>query len=637
MRKTFKIIGWTLGVVVVLFVVAAGAALLLVNSEFVRAQIENHANAVSGRKTKIGDLAIHWGRTTQIRLGDVEVSNADWGKADHMFKAQEIAVDIELMPLLHGNIVLPQLHLVKPELYLERNDKDESNWSMKESPAAAGVAQQAAPSHREETPEIGQLAIDGGVIGYLDPKRKLALKGTVQTATGQAGAQPQAQLSLNGNLEGQPLTVSFIGGSILMLRDTKQPYPLNLDIHYGDTHLTAKGTMDEPFQYQGADIQLSLSGPNLADVYPLLGIPGPPTPPYTLSGKLDHAPNTWRLSNMAAHVGNSDIAGTIDIDQRVKPARLVAKLESDHLAFADLAPLVGASPGTQGPVSAEQKATGQKLKAEGNLFPDTPMHTERLRAMNMDVTLNAHHLTAPSYLPAQSIDARVQVQDGRALVDPFEMGFGGGTVAGKLEIDAKPDMPKVGADLNLSNIELGAFFKGSRFFDTTKGSVQGRVALAGDGKSLAQVMGTANGKIQFAMTNGSISSLMVSLAGLQIVDALVLYVTGDNRIPIRCTLGELDFDRGAISFHNTLMDTTKSVLHFSGQAELGSQAIDSKITADPKQFSLMDLHAPIDIEGKIRKPDISIGRAIPIPTPDFGGAGDVDCDARIHSLLADKR
>lgn len=190
------------------------------------------------------------------------------------------------------------------------------------------------------------------------------------------------------------------------------------------------------------------------------------------------------------------------------------------------------------------------------------------------------------------------------------------------------------ADLDIKEVELGTFFRGSRFFDTTKGKVQGRIDLAGNGKSLAQVMGTADGKIGVAMADGSVSSLMVSLAGLQIADALVLYITGDNRIPIRCALGRLDFDHGIVAFGDTLMDTRQSVLHFDGRADLNTQVVGTKITAEPKKFDVLDLHGPIMVQGKIRKPDISLGRLIPIPTPDLGGAKDVDCDVRIQRLWA---
>jgi AsmA family protein len=218
----------------------------------------------------------------------------------------------------------------------------------------------------------------------------------------------------------------------------------------------------------------------------------------------------------------------------------------------------------------------------------------------------------------------------------LNMTWGGGKVVGELAIDARTDNPITQANLRVQDVDLASFFRGSRFFDTTKGNIDGHIRLVGNGRSLAQVMGTANGNIAAAMAGGTISGLMVSLAGLQIGNALVLYITGDNRIPLQCALGRLNFNHGIVSVERTLIDTRKSVLHFEGEAALDSQVVKSRITADTKQFDLLDLHAPVLIEGKIRSPAISIGRKIPIPTPDFGGAKDVDCKELTDELLASK-
>jgi uncharacterized protein involved in outer membrane biogenesis len=635
-RRSLKIIGWSVGVLVLLIGLVGMAAYVFVTSEFLRAQIENHANAVAGRKTKIARISVDWGWTPHVHLDNVELSNADWGKADHMFKVAEIELDIRLWPLLHGDIVLPRLMLRKPELYLERSAQDESNWSPNESPVANAAVKQVQPQHRHQTPLIGRLEIMDGHVGYIDQKRKLDLSGAISTATGQAGAEPEARLSLEGRLEGQPLTLQFVGGSALMLRETDKPYPVDLDVAYGETRLNVKGTIQDPFQYTGADLQLSLAGPDLSEIFPLLRIPGPPTPPYRISGKLYREPDIWRVTDMAWYAGDSDLSGDVAIDQRSKPSVLTAHLVSQHLAFADLAPLVGATPGKTGNVSRQQAQTEARLEARGELFPDVPLHVERLRAMNMDVSLDAKRVVAPSYLPMQSLTARVQVENGRAIVRPLDVGFGGGKVAGELSVDAATDTPTTRVNLRFDGVELAAFFRGSRFFHTTDGRLRGRIVLVGAGRSLAQVMGSADGDVVTTMAGGSVSGLMVSLADLQIGSALVLYITGDNRIPIRCAIGRLKFEHGLVAFDKTLMDTQKSVLHFDGTAALKTQKLQSKVTADTKQFDLLDLHSPVLIEGKIRSPSISLGRKIPIPTPDFGGAKDADCGELTRELWAAK-
>src|SRR4029077_2919961 len=209
--------------------------------------------------------------------------------------------------LLGGHIVLPRLTLEAPELSLERNDKGELNWSFEQSPAAATVAKQIAPEERSDAPIIGQLKIENGHVAYRDSKRRLELDGTVTTAIGKAPGSDQAELKLKGQLEAKPLTLHFIGGSILALRDDKTPYPLKLDVVFGPTKLSLEGTVQDPFQFKGADVRLSLSGQDLADIFPLLGVPGPPTPPYRMLGKLHREQGIWRLDDMKWHVGESDL------------------------------------------------------------------------------------------------------------------------------------------------------------------------------------------------------------------------------------------------------------------------------------------------------------------------------------------
>ncbi len=136
------------------------------------------------------------------------------------------------------------------------------------------------------------------------------------------------------------------------------------------------------------------------------------------------------------------------------------------------------------------------------------------------------------------------------------------------------------------------------------------------------------------MEGGTVSDLMVSLAGLQIIDALALYVTGDHRIPIRCALGRLDFNNGTVTFERTLLDTRRSVLNVQGSAGMALQVVNVTVSAQPKKFDLLDLHGPVSVHGKIRNPQITI--KVPIPHPVIGDAKDVACEALTEQLLSGK-
>lgn len=633
MKRFAKILGWTLGILVVLVGVAIGGGYLYLTSTDFRSVVESQASSFSGRKTKIEKVSIDWSTVPHVRLSGVQVANADWAKTDSMLKADEVDFTIRLWPLLKGDIVLPRLTLQKPEVIVEKGGPhDELNWSFGES--SGGTAAEAVkPKNRFQTPLIGRLEVTEGRITYQDPKRKLSLDGTISTAMGKAGHQPQAELKLEGKLEGQPLTVNFTGGSAIMLRDTKEPYPIDLEVAFGATKLTAKGQVQDPFQWAHPDVDLTLSGPNLDQIYPLLGIPGPPTGPYRISGKLERDPGVWKFVQTKWRVGDSDISGDIMVDERKKPEFLTAKLVSSNLAFKDLAPLVGAPP-SSGTVNQQQAQTQQQLRARGELFPNIPLHVEKLRAMNMDVTLDARKVVAPDYLPVQALSFRVLINNGVAKVNPIKLALiGSGNITGELGLDARTDTPKVHANLSGTGIELKTFFRNSRFFDTTQGGVQGRVNLVGTGRSLAHVMGTATGDVELALGGGSVSSLMVSAAGLQLFDALILYVTGDKRIPILCAAGRMNFQNGTVTFDRTLLDTQKSILHVNGTVGLQNQAVNVEVKADPKSFDLLDLHGPVAVTGKIRDPQISLHRVFPIPTPTIGTAKTVNCPALTQQLL----
>ncbi len=633
MKRAAKILGWAAGIVFGVLALAATAVYFIATSDYLRGQLEDRVSDMTGRRTQIAKVGVEWGWTTTVKLEGIEVANAKWGKAPYMLKVEQVDFDIRLWPLLGGNVVLPRLVLRKPEVQVETGEKEQLNWSVGETPVVTGAAKVLEPENRFEAPVIGKFEVTEGKLGYRDPKRKLELDGTVSTATGRA--EDEAELVLKGKLEGQPLDVRFRGGSVLMLRETEHPYPLDLDVAFGGTKLKMKGTVQDPFKWTGANVDLTLAGPNLSQIYPLLGIPGPPTPPYTITGKLDREGTLWKFTQSKWRVGESDLTGEVTVDERRKPQFLTAKLVSQKLVFEDLAPLIGAAPARKTNISAKQAQTQAQLEASGDLFPNVPLHVEKTRAMNMDVTLDAKRVIAPPWLPVQALAFRVLLQDGNATVKPLTLAvMGGGTIAGEMGIDARTDDPKVKANLRASDIELKNFFRESRYFDATQGKIQGRLALAGNGRSLAQVMGSANGYLAFALGGGSVSSLMVSLAGLQIFDALVLYVTGDNRIPIKCAVGRLNFQQGSVAFDRTLLDTQKSVLHVKGQLSLKSQALSAEVDADPKSFDLLDLHGAVMIQGKLRSPQVSLGRVIPIPTPVFGNAKDVPCAGLTQQLLS---
>jgi hypothetical protein len=631
-RRAAKIAAIVVGVFVVLIVGAVAALVIYAGSSAFRGEVESRAGVALGREFKIGNLQIHWSSAPRIQLRDVLIGGAA-EDAPPLLEAAAVDLQIRLLPLLRGDVVLPHLKLEKPNLDLHVDEKGVPNWSFSKNPGAAAAAEVATPDERSEAPVIGELVIEDGHFKYDDDAKDLQLEGNISTATGEAEKTKNIKLDAKGKLQGKPAKIEFVGGSLLALRDSEAPYPLDLSASYGGTEVTVKGTATDPFKLEAADIDLTLKGPDLSEIFPLLGVPAPPTPPYSLKGNLVREGETWRFTKMQGRIGDSDVAGEVKIDYGPKKPVLTAELVSDNLDFDDLAPLVGAPPDTDETASAEQKKVAAELEQKDELFPDLPLNVNLLDVMDMEVTLDAKKVNAENYFPVQALAGTVTVRGGKATVKPLKMTLAGGSLEGALSLDSNQKPSVAAADIKLRNAELKAFFKGSQFFQTTEGKVGADIDISGQGKSLAEVMGSSNGKTFFTMSGGALSGLLVEAAGLDITEALVLYIGDDARVPIRCAAGPVNLTKGVAKFDRIIMDTTDSVLYVRGESNLRKQTLVMDIFADAKDFSILDMDAPVHLEGKIRAPEISIGKGVPIPLIEPGDAKDVDCNLLLEGKL----
>ena len=631
-RRVAKIAAIVFGVFLLLIIAAVAALVIYAGSSAFRGEVEQRAGVALGREFKIGDLQINWSWAPRIQLRDVLVGGAA-EDAPPLLEAAAVDLRIRLLPLLRGDVILPHLQLEKPNVALHVDEKGVPNWSFSKNPTAAAAAEAATPDERAEAPVIGELVIKDGHFKYDDDAKDLQLEGAISTATGEAEKTESIKLDAKGKLQGKAMEVDFVGGSILALRDDDTPYPLDLSASYGGTEVTVKGTATDPFKLEAADIDLTLKGPDLSEIFPLLGVPAPPTPPYSLEGNLVREGETWHFTKMRGRIGDSDIGGEVKVDYGPEKPVLTANLVSDNLDFDDLAPLVGSPPDTDETASAEQKKVAAQLEQKDELFPNVPLNVNLLDVMDMEVSLDAKKVKSENYLPVEALAGTVTVRGGKAVVKPFKIAIAGGSLEGALSLDANHKPSVAAADIKLRNVDLKAFFKGSQFFDTTEGKIGADVDISGQGKSLAEVMGTSDGKTFFTMKGGALSGLLIEAAGLDITEALVLYVGDDARVPIRCGAGPINLTDGVARFDRIIMDTTDSVLYIRGESNLSKETLVMDIFADAKDFSVLDVDAPVHLEGKIRAPEISIGKGVPIPLIEPGDAKDVDCNLLLEGKL----
>jgi uncharacterized protein involved in outer membrane biogenesis len=445
-----------------------------------------------------------------------------------------------------------------------------------------------------------------------------------------------------------PFRLDVRGGSVLRLQDETVPYPLHIEAAIGDTRVAFDGTLTDPLHPDVFDIALKMSGASLSDLFPIFGVPLPPTPPYSLEGRLKHDGVLWTVAGLNGRVGDSDLSGDLTIDTGRDPPFMRATLLSRVLDFDDLAGFIGATPqaGAGETASGRQKAAAREKEADPRVLPNVPIDLSRLRAMNMAVDYTGRRIKAPK-LPLENLKAALRLENGVLTLKPIEFGVADGTIGGVLILDGRKDMPRMTSDLMLRRLSLKPFFAVTDMADLTAGRFGGRIRLTGNGRSLAEVLGASSGETTVAMTGGSLSPLLVELIGLDIAETLAIVIADSQTpVPIRCAFGQFKVEKGSMKTEGIVVDTADSTLLGTGAINLGSEKIAMTIRADPKDVSPLSANAPIAITGTFHDPEISIdptgtageglfdrivSLADPIlallPVMDLGTAKDRDCAA----------
>lgn len=636
MGKALAILAALLGAVLGLLVLAAAVFLVMFDINDWKDWIAGKATAALGREVTIeGPLALSWSWTPRIVVEGVTVANADWAKAETFAELDKLDATIRLWPLLEGRTELPEITLSGPGLFLQQKEDGEANWSFSEDAGSDGAAEDAAeqaaeeavvPDDRTEFPLIGQLTIEDGTFEFLDEPKQIDLKGTINTVVGEGGGGDEVEVGGEGQFEQEPFRIDLSAGALTRLQEADVPYPVDLEISLGDTRAAVSGTLTRPLELAGVDLNLDISGENLADAFPITGVPLPPTPPYRLSGDLVRDGDVWRFSNFDGGLGDSDLKGTMGVDLSEDPLRFDADLTSDKLDFADLAGFIGA------PTDDEEAEP-----ETDSVIPDTEINLDRLAAANGEARLRARQVLAPD-LPIDDLDASLALEDGVLRLEPASFGVANGTVNLWVSLYGAQDPAQIDMLTRLRDLQLKEAFRGSDYVQETGGKVDGRIELSGRGNSLHEMLDTADGTSYVVMSDGNISALILEAVSLDAGEALGLYFGEDTNVPLNCLATDFEVTDGVAKTKLALLDTTDSVIEAGGNIDLGREMLDLEIRPHPKDVSLLTLRSKVHVEGQFADPSISLDASSIlkyVPLIDLGLAEDAPCRTLIDRARED--
>jgi len=593
-----------------------------------RPYIARQVTRSTGRGFEIkGDLEVRLSLWPRIIANDIVMGNAAWSNDPAMARIKRADFTISIPKLMIGRLSFPEISLSDFHLALDVNKDGTPNWVF----GKAGK--------NREFPHIGSLSIDNGTLTFRDPSINTDLSFVINTLAAKGEKDTIVEAVGKGTFRGMDAKLQLRGGALLSLRRADRPYPIKATLIVGKTRASINGTLLDPLNLKKEKVNFVLEGSDLAQLYPITGVPFPPTPAYKLSGYLTHTGKIWTFERIEGKVGKSDLNGDLSVDNSKLPQLITGNLESRSLDLKDLGGFIGASPGK---------------KRRDRVLPTKPFNLEKIRAADVDVLFKGEEIINED-LPIEKMDAHLIITDGTLELAPLNFETAGGHLVTAITMDGRKSPIITRADITAKGLHLAELFPTSKLTASNRGIIGGRTKLDAAGDSISQMMGTANGEAALIMDGGSISEMLLRLSNLDFANSFLVLLGGDKNVPIRCMVANFKAVGGDFKVQDLVLETPKVNITGDGDVNFADESLHLRLVSRSKGFSLVSLRGPILVTGTLLKPKfkpdttsvatrvgasvglaaLTTGIAGLIPLLDFGDKKDSNCAALMDQARSD--
>ena len=612
--------------------------------DWLRGPISRYASAQTGRDIRIeGHLRVHpFSLSPWATIGGLEIGNPKWMQGGDVADLGRTTLQVKLLSLLTSHPTILLLDIEQPVLDLFRDRTGRNNWTL------------GKPTGKPTSlPPIRRFILHDGRVRLIDQKKPMSFNGVVSTSEtlGQSNRAP-FRLQGVGVLNREPFSALATGGPLLNVQRSR-PYPFDLDIKTGPTHVVAHGQITRPFDLGQLQATGTATGADLADLYDLTGVVFPNSPNYRLSAEVRRDGETVTLHRLNGMVGGSDLHGDITVDKRAGRRFLRCDLSSNSLDFADLNAVFGGAAAGKPRGGAKPGALVQTT-ASGRLLPDAPLYSDRMRAMDAEVSYRAESVRS-KLLPLRHLALKAKLDHGVLTVDPMTFGLPHGDVSAKVRLDARQDTPLTRVDMAVTHVQAQDILPKLQGGPAIQGVIEARAILTGRGNSVHKAAAAADGRITIALPEGRMRKAFAELMGVNIVPGLFeLWSKDPAQTDLRCAVADFDVKDGVLTPRLLVLDTKVVTLTGKGSANLGTETFDFTLQGKSNEPRVIHLIAPFHLRGSFTRPtfkvdagqvvaQVGIGAALAafaapladiLPFLSAGGGHHMDCSAVLAQARA---
>lgn len=604
--------------VVVILVVAVGSVLLLPAERIARIATDQ-LSAATGRNVSIsGDVGLTFWPVLGARADGLALGNADWAEGGAMFEATSVAIGVDAMALISGDIRIKNIEAESPTIRLEQRSDGRANWLFSEpAEAPAETTPQAESAPVAESAPARQISIervkitDATLIYDAEGSDLVSYEGVDLTLdwpdpTGSADValslQPgDSTVTVQAAIDG---FAGFISGETQTLRASVETTlgVLSFDGR-GSTAGAVTGTV--ALKTDSTDGFLQALGLPAAGLPDNLGRRVDLTTVLTLTPDMKLA-----LRDLVVDFGGNKITGAADIAITEVP-QINAQLNVGDLDLAQGA----ATPKTTGSGNASAPASGSGNTAADSGWPKTPIDASGLAEFNGEIALAANSIDLGQF-KLGATQALLLNDRSRMVFDLRDVQAYGGSVSGEFVINNRAGL-SVGGTMAVDGIQMQPLLKDAADIDRLTGQGTLGLKFLGSGSSVDAIMRSLSG-------DGSLSVGRGTILGIDLDRLMRSGDTGEGTTVFDSLGGTWTIASGVLSNTDLLLQLKNYQATGTGVVGLGAQTVD--YTATPvalRANSGQGVSIPVRFVGPWA--DVSI-------RPDLEAAFDAELDAKADEL-----
>ncbi len=599
--------------IVVVLVVILAALPFVLPRDMIKAEVEKRVSAALGREFVVeGPLTFRPWRPFALTLADVRLANPDWAENPDLARIALVDLDVDALAYLGGTVAIEHLVVDKPVLALEVNEAGVPSWRF-DTAREKGGGGEGRGGHGLPEIRIGEMSLSDGAVTYVDHGtgerrefRDIALGARTDAASGELVLDGAAMSA------GQEATLQGRIGDLESLIEG-EPSQVHLELAAPGLGLVADGEAS-PDGKAVLAVSLDMAPRTLLD---WLGrpveLPAGALETATLTVDVETGPDGLGLHALSLALDQLLVQGDLELALGERP-RLGGELDLGDL---DLRPYL---PTTAQPANADATAgPAAESGAETEGWSTEPLDLPLPLPLDLDLELAMKSLNAPM-LATGAGRFHVEADVERTSVEIAELALYGGSAAGSAAIASRDEAPpEVEARLDATEIELLPVLKGTADVDYLEGTGNLKLAIRGQGDSVAALVGTLAGNGALLVRDGAI--LGINIAAI-IREVMTLGVESAAAQPQRTDFAEaggtFSIEKGIVRNDDFNLRAPVLRVEGAGTIALPPRTLDYRLTPyvastlqgqDAKGEPELQLGVPLVIEGAWNEPSVKLDLA----------------------------